>query len=94
MPFRHKEGDTFRLAISFSYDVTAVAFKLVIFDKSGAQVKEYLNNEWVLDGTRKKVLTKTPVEFNLAKGEYKLKLTHTYSNGVVRTRFDSQLTVY
>jgi hypothetical protein len=80
--------------MSFSYDVTDVSFSLQIIDRNNTQVKLYPNSDWVLSGTRKKSLTKTPVEFDLAKGEYKLIIKHQFSSGEVRTRFDSTLTVF
>ncbi len=93
MPFRHKLGETFILGLTFSYDVDTVLFDLVIYDQSGAAAKTYTDVDWVRSG-RKKTITKTPVEFNLAKGEYNMKLKHTFADGTIRYRFDSPFTIF
>jgi hypothetical protein len=93
MPFRYKAGETFKLGLTFSYDVATVLFDLVIYNPDGTAAKTYTDADWVRVG-RKKTIIKTPVEFNLAVGEYNLKLKHTYADGSVRFRFDSPFTVY
>ena len=93
IPFRYSVGDTFNLPILFSYDVDDVVFEMKIYNASGATEKTFPDADWVLSGTRKKTLTKTPAQFNLAPGVYRLVITHTFPDGTVRKRFDSVLTV-
>ena len=93
MPFRHKSGETFKLGLTFSYDVDTVLFDLVIYNSDGSPAKTYTDADWVLSG-RKKTITKTPDEFNLVAGEYKLKLKHTYTDGTIKFRFDSPFTIF
>ena len=93
-PFSYAVGDTFKLPVSFSYDVTNVLFDIKIYDDTGATALTYTDVDFILSGTRKKTITKTPAQFNLVAGTYRLVLTHTFPDGTVKKRFDSILTVH
>ena len=79
--------------MSFNYDVTDVDFDLKIYTEAGAVAKTYTDTDFVISGTRKKTITNTPVDFNLAAGTYRLVLTHTFADGTIRKRFDSTLSI-
>jgi hypothetical protein len=93
-PFSYKAGETFYVGLTFNYDVTLVQFEMIIYNAAGTAVLTFPNADWTLSGTRKKSITKTPVQVAaLTAGTYRLVLKHTYQDGTVRVRFDSPLNV-
>lgn len=93
-PFQYKSGDSFRLGLSFNYDVTNVGFEMKIFeDGNPTALKTFPDADWTLNNSRKKTLVKAPADMNLPAGTYRLKITHTFPDNTVRTRFDSVLTI-
>ncbi len=94
-PFSHKAGETFYVGLTFNYDVSLVLFSMEIFALTGgAAIYTWADTDWVLTGTRKKSITRTPAQTtSLVPGQYRLKVKHTYPDGRVKYRFDSILTV-
>ncbi len=94
-PFSYKAGETFYVGLTFNYDVTDVSFEMKIINReTSAAVYTFPNADWAISGTRKKSITKTPAQMQtLTKGNYQLIITHTFSDGRVKVRFDSNLTV-
>lgn len=92
-PFSYSVGDTFKLALTFAYDITLVSFELKIHDSTGAVVKTFGNTDWTISGTRKKTLLKAPADINLTAGTYRMVLRHTFSDTTIKKRIDSILTI-
>lgn len=93
-PFQYAKDDTFRLGLTFNYDVDTVAFSLKFYPAgSSTAALTFDDADFTLTGTRKKTLLVAPVDFTLAAGKYRMVLTHTFPDSTVRKRFDSILTV-
>jgi hypothetical protein len=93
VPFNYSVGDTFKLPLTFSYDVTSVSFELKIYDAEGILVKTYTNTDWTLSGTNKKTLLKSYADLNLLAGTYRMILRHTFPDTTVKKRIDSPLNI-